>query len=142
MSSNPTAPADIAILGGTVVDGTGARRKVANVGITNGRISSIGTEQPVVGPDTRVIDAEGKWVTPGFIDVHTHYDAEVLVAPSLSESIRHGVTTVVTGNCSLSAVYSPPVDVADLFSRVEALPREGVMRAVTEQGGWSSPQEW
>src|SRR3712207_1707404 len=134
-------PADIAILGGTVIDGTGAPRVTADVGITDGEVTHLG-QRPPIGANTRVIDASGKWVTPGFIDVHTHYDAEVLVSPSLSESIRHGVTTVVTGNCSLSAVYSPPVDVADLFSRVEALPRDAVIRAVSEQGGWSSPQEW
>ena len=141
MTQNPTRFADIAIVGGTVVDGTGAPRVVADVGITDGKVSHIG-QRPPIGPDTKVIEAHGKWVTPGFIDAHTHYDAEVLVSPSLSESIRHGVTTVVTGNCSLSAVYIPPVDVAGIFSRVEALPRDAVIRAVEEQGTWSSPQEW
>jgi len=141
MGKNHERPADIAIVGGTVIDGTGAPRVIADVGITDGRVTHLG-QRPPIGPSTRIVDATGKWVTPGFIDAHTHYDAEVLVAPSLSESVRHGVTTVITGNCSLSAVYSPPVDVADLFSRVEALPRDAVIRAVTEQGQWSTPQEW
>src|SRR3546814_14796512 len=77
---------------------------------------------------------------PGFVDVHTHYDAEVLVAPSLSESVRHGVTTVLVGNCSISAVYSDPIDVADLFSRVEALPRDAVVAAMQEKKTWQKPQ--
>ena len=133
--------ADIAIVGGLVIDGTGAARRRADVAITDGRVISVGP-RPVIGPDTRIIDAEGKWVMPGFIDVHTHYDAEVLVSPSLSESVRHGVTTVVLGNCSLSAIYGSPVDVADLFSRVEALPRDAVIDAISKKRDWDSPQSW
>ena len=53
----------------------------------------------------QVIDATGKWVLPGMLDIHTHYDVEVLVGPSLSESLRHGVTTVMLGSCSLSTVH-------------------------------------
>ena len=62
-------------------------------------------------------------MTPGFIDNHTHYDAELLGAPGLVESVRHGVTTVLVGSCSLSTIYCDPIDCADFFSRVEALPR-------------------
>ncbi|RYJ05022.1 MAG: hypothetical protein EON52_13725, partial [Actinomycetales bacterium] len=136
-------PLDVAIVNGTVVDGTGAPRRRADVGITDGRVTVIGQTGLDIGPDTEVIDARDCWVTPGFIDVHTHYDAEVLVAPALSESLRHGVTTVVTGNCSLSAVYSDPVDVADLFSRVEALPRAAVIDALQSSADeWDGPQAW
>lgn len=135
-------PADLAIVGGTVLDGLGGPRVQAHVGVTDGRVSHLGPQPVPVGAATRVVDATGRWVTPGFIDVHTHYDAEVLVAPSLSESLRHGVTTVLVGNCSLSAVYSDPVDVADLFSRVEALPRQAVIDAVTSRRTWSTPAEW
>ena len=77
-----------------------------------------------------VIDAAGKWIVPGFIDVHTHYDAEVLLDPGLRESVRHGVTTVLLGNCSLSTVYADSEDAADLFSRVEAVPRKYVFGAL------------
>lgn len=133
---------DLAILDGTVLDGQGSPRVRAHVGVTDGVVTHCGPERPPIGPRTRVVDAAGAWVMPGFVDVHTHYDAEVLVAPSLSESARHGVTTVVVGNCSLSTVYSSPLDVADLFSRVEALPREAVIRAVSQERDWATPAEW
>ena len=84
-----------------------------------------------------MIDAAGKWIVPGFLDVHTHYDAEVLLDPGLRESVRHGVTTVLLGNCSLSTVYANSEDAADLFSRVEAVPRKyvfGALNAEQEHG--------
>ena len=89
-----------------------------------------------------VIDAAGKWVVPGFIDVHTHYDAEVLLDPGLRESVRHGVTTVLLGSCSLSTVYAEPEDAADLFSRVEAVPRKFVLDALQSRKTWSTPAEY
>jgi N-acyl-D-aspartate/D-glutamate deacylase len=89
-----------------------------------------------------VIDASGKWVVPGFIDVHTHYDAEVLLDPGLRESVRHGVTTVLLGNCSLSAIYSDAADAADLFSRVEAVPRKFVLGALDAKKTWSTAAEY
>ena len=89
-----------------------------------------------------MIDAAGKWIVPGFIDVHTHYDAEVLLDPGLRESVRHGVTTVLLGNCSLSTVYSNTEDAADLFSRVEAVPREYVYGALDSNKTWSTAAEY
>jgi len=89
-----------------------------------------------------VIDAAGKWIVPGFIDVHTHYDAEVLLDPGLRESVRHGVTTVLLGNCSLSTVYANSEDAADLFSRVEAVPREYVHGALESGKTWSTAAEY
>ena len=93
---------DLLIRDGLVFDGTGAPRRTATVVVREGRVERI-TDEPVQGgPDTVEIDAAGCWVTPGFIDMHTHYDAEVEAAPALSESLRHGVTSVVVGSCSLS----------------------------------------
>ena len=89
-----------------------------------------------------MIDAAGKWIVPGFIDVHTHYDAEVLLDPGLRESVRHGVTTVLLGNCSLSTVYADSEDAADLFSRVEAVPREYVLGALDSNKTWSTAAEY
>ncbi|TWS21719.1 amidohydrolase family protein, partial [Tsukamurella sputi] len=87
-----------------------------------------------------VIDARGKWVLPGFVDIHTHYDAEILLNPGLSESVRHGVTTAVLGCCSMSTVYARAEDAADLFSRVEAVPRKHVIAALEEFQDWTEPE--
>ncbi len=132
---------DLVVRGGTVFDGTGAPGVRTDLGVRAGRVVALGTDLEI-GPDTRVVDATGQWVTPGFVDTHTHYDAELQVAPGLSESVRHGVTTVLVGNCSLSTVYSSALDAADLFSRVEALPRTHVLAALEEARTWSDPAEW
>jgi N-acyl-D-aspartate/D-glutamate deacylase len=81
-------------------------------------------------------------VTPGFLDIHTHYDAEIEAAPALMESLRHGVTTVVVGSCSLGTVLSEPLDIADLFTRVEAIPREQVLPIFEKAKTWRTPGEY
>ena len=88
-----------------------------------GIIEKISTE-PILESDCKVIDASGKWITPGFIDCHTHYDAEVIASPGLKESARHGITTVILGSCSVSAIFNNPEETSDCFTRVEAIPRE------------------
>jgi N-acyl-D-aspartate/D-glutamate deacylase len=91
-------PADIVIRGGSLVDGTGAPARMADVAISDGVISEIGT-----GLDgKRVLEAGGNVVSPGFIDIHTHYDAQVFWDPALTPSCWHGVTSVVAGNCGFS----------------------------------------
>ena len=90
---------------------------------------SVGEQRPP-GTYDREIDATGQWVMPGFLDTHTHYDAELLAEPGIVESVRHGVTTVFVGSCSLGTVLTSPLDGADLFSRVEALPHESVLEAL------------
>ena len=87
----------------------------------------------------RVIDAEGCWVTPGFLDIHTHYDAELEVAPGLTESLRHGVTTVLIGSCGLSMVTGDPEDLADMFCRVEGIPRDVVLPLLRDVVDWDGP---
>ena len=133
---------DIVVIGGAWFDGTGAAAATRNLGIRDGVVAAVSAGPLPIGNDTEVIDATGKWVVPGFVDVHTHYDAELLVKPELSESLRHGVTTVVVGNCSLSTVLSSNADCADLFSRVEAVPRDAVHAALDARRTWSDPGEY
>lgn len=128
---------DLVICGGTVFDGTGAAPVTADVGVRDGKVAAVTRDAPVGG--ARTIDATGKWVIPGMLDVHTHYDAEVLASPGLGESARHGVTSIVLGNCSLSTVYSDAEACADMFARVEALPWDVVHSAVKEHQGWDGP---
>ena len=92
--------------------------------------------------DLNVIELEGKWIVPGFIDSHTHYDAEVLASPGLKESARHGVTTIILGSCSVSAVFNNAEDTADSFTRVEAIPREVMLPLLEKEKTWSTPKEW
>lgn len=79
-------------------------------------------------------------MTPGFVDTHTHYDAEVLMSPGLKESVKHGVTTCVLGSCSISMVYSNPLDCSDIFTRVEGVPREVVLPLLEKTKTWNTPK--
>ncbi|AQQ67970.1 N-acyl-D-glutamate amidohydrolase [Microbulbifer agarilyticus] len=128
---------DIIIKNGTYFDGSKAKEKLAHVAIKDGKIAKV-SEQPLdesaVG---KVIDAAGKWVTPGFLEIHSHYDAEVVAAPALKESVRHGVTSIAIGSCSISMVNSAAEDCSDLFTRVEAVPREAVLPILFEKKQWT-----
>ncbi|MEH2180977.1 hypothetical protein [Nostoc sp.] len=90
-----------------------------DIGIQNGRIVTLAPS--LTTPAREVVDAPGLWVTPGFIDIHTHYDLELEIAPRLSESVCDGVTSMVIGNCSLSVAIAEPQILADIFQRVETL---------------------
>lgn len=133
---------DFLIKNGRIYDGSGSASFIGDILISNGRIAEI-SDHPI-HPTTacEVIDAKNKWVMPGFIDNHTHYDGEVLVAPSLEESVRHGVTTVMLGGCSLSFVCSDVEDCCDMFTRVEAFPREVLYPILSKEKTWSTPSEW
>ena len=96
--------ADIVIRGGEVIDGTGGPRRRADVAIKDGRISEIGKNLE----GSRILDASGQIVAPGFIDIHTHYDAQVFWDPALTPSCFHGVTTVIAGNCGFSIAPTRP----------------------------------
>ncbi len=133
---------DVIIKNGLFFDGTGAPPAIKHLGIRDGKLAALSTEPLDEQHAAQVIDASGRWITPGFIDMHTHYDAEVLAAPALSESVRHGVTTVMIGSCSISMVLSDPEDCSDLFTRVESVPREHVLPLLKERKDWHSAREY
>ena len=121
---------DVLIKGGTIVDGTGQPSRKADIGIRDGRIAAIGS---ITEAARETIDAKGRVVAPGFIDVHTHYDAQAFWDGTLSPSPYHGVTTVVGGNCGFSiAPLTPEAGpyLMKMLSRVEGMPLESLEKGV------------
>src|SRR5580658_5237191 len=96
---------DLVIRNGTIVDGTGRPRFSGDVAIDGGRITSVG---PPAGAATRTLDAAGRLVTPGWVDIHTHYDGQATWDEVLSPTSWHGVTTLVMGNCGVGFAPAPP----------------------------------
>ena len=122
---------DLVIKNGTVIDGSGLPGFHGDVAVKGGRIIEIGR---VSGSAQRVIDADGLVVSPGIIDNHTHYDAQVTWDPLCTYSCYHGVTTVVIGNCSLALAPAHREDrdnLAGVLSHVEAIPLEAIQAGVT-----------
>ncbi|MGW4244372.1 N-acyl-D-amino-acid deacylase family protein [Nocardia sp. NPDC004722] len=132
---------DTIIKSGRWFDGTGSPSAIRHLGLRGDRVVAVSARPLDETECPNVIDAEGKWVMPGMIDIHTHYDIEVLQAPGLTESLRHGITTVILGSCSLSTVHAEANDAGDLFGRVEAIPREHVIAAVSGKS-WKSAREY
>ncbi len=133
---------DILIRGGDLVDGTGSARRRADVGIQGDRVVAIGDLEEAAA---ETIDATGKVVTPGFVDVHTHYDAQVFWDGALTPSPLHGVTTALAGNCGFT-IAPLSDDAADgdylmrMLARVEGMPLESLREGVP--WNWKSTAEY
>jgi N-acyl-D-aspartate/D-glutamate deacylase len=127
---------DLLLEGGTVIDGTGAAPRTADVGIRDGRIVEVGR---ISEPARERIGASGAWVTPGFIDIHTHYDGQATWDETFSPSIHHGVTTLVMGNCGVGFAPVRPGEQERLIRLMEGV--EDIPGAVLAEGirwGWES----
>jgi N-acyl-D-aspartate/D-glutamate deacylase len=138
---------DLKITGGTVVDGTGADRYRADVGIKDGRIVEVrrrdGDGPGLEGEAATTVDATGRVVTPGFVDVHTHYDGQVSWDETLEPSSLHGVTTVVSGNCGVGfAPVRPGREqwLIELMEGVEDIPGTALAEGITWE--WESFPEY
>ena len=127
---------DWLIKGGTVVDGTGAAPYVADVGLRDGRIVELGS---ITTPARQTLQAQGLWITPGFIDIHTHYDGQATWDACFTPSIYHGVTTVVMGNCGVGFAPVRPGhedDLVKLMEGVEDIPGAALFEGI--RWNWES----
>src|SRR5262249_3235141 len=121
-SASMGANFDLVIRGGTIVDGTGAPCREGDLGIKSGRIAAVGRFE---GNGSEEIDAKGRIVTPGFVDIHTHYDGQAVWDSHLAPSAWHGVTTAVMGNCGVGFAPCKPADrekLIELMEGVEDIP--------------------
>ncbi|HEX2382897.1 MAG TPA: amidohydrolase family protein [Acidimicrobiales bacterium] len=125
---------DLIIRGGTLIDGTGASRRSGDVGVADGRVVAVGR---VDEQAERTVDADGALVTPGFVDIHTHYDGQATWDPRLQPSSGHGVTTIVMGNCGVGFAPVRPTDHAQLIELMEGV--EDIPGAALHEG---LPWDW
>jgi N-acyl-D-aspartate/D-glutamate deacylase len=135
---------DIVIKGALVFDGTGQNPRVEDIAVSDGKIAARG--QIAAAEGETVLNGAGLWLMPGLIDIHTHYDLEVEIAPGLSESVRHGTTTVVASNCSLGLAFGNQREdgadpIVDCFARVENVPKS-VLSQVADVVDWDNSADY
>lgn len=124
---------DLIIKGGTIVDGTGQPALTGDVAVTNGKVAGVGKD---LGSARRTINADGLLVTPGWVDVHTHYDGQATWDPLLTPSLWHGVSTVVMGNCGVG--FAPVLPdrrewLITMMESVEDIPRQSLSAGINWQ---------
>lgn len=132
---------DTLIRNATVFDGSGAPPRQLDVALRRGRIAAKGSALPENNA-TEIVDASGKWLMPGLLDIHTHLDLEVDLDPRLPEVVRHGTTTVLVGNCSLGTCFGRQDEngqdpIVDCFTRVENIPKS-VLRKCVDAIHWDN----
>ena len=133
---------DILIKGGMIVDGLGGEPRLGDIGIQNGLITDMG--ETITTPAKETIDASGAHVTPGFVDIHTHYDGQVCWDDELDPSASHGVTTVVMGNCGVGFAPVPPQgeqELINVMEGVEDIPGTALYEGI-DWGQWETFPEY
>lgn len=135
---------DILIRNALVFDGSGELPVQQDVAVADGCV--VARAASLTGNAQKEIDATGRWLTPGLLDIHTHFDLELELAPGLPEALRHGTTTVVVANCSLGLAYGNQreagVDpIVDCFARVENIPKP-VLARVADKATWDNSADY